>query len=201
MRSRRVSRSSLGAYRNIEITINKKTSTYHPHIHAIVCVPYYYFDDRKLFISQQEWCGLWKETLGLSYVPICDVRAIKENAAIKSSIAEVAKYVSKSWEYLSGPPEEIDNYVFHLTDAIHYRRLISYSGNLKQIHSLLNLEDAEDGDLINLLADADDKARSCAYLYFKFCNSTAKYRLLRTAIDLGREPSKNGSKRENPVHK
>ena len=54
-------------------------------------------------------------------------------------------------------PENIQT-VKDLDKALSYKRLISYGGLLKAIHKELNLDDAEDGDLIHIDDETDEIA-------------------------------------------
>lgn len=49
-----------------------------------------------------------------------------------------------------------------LEEGLYRKRLISYGGLLKEIHKELNLDDAEDGDLIKVDGE-DEKAEEAAY--------------------------------------
>lgn len=48
-----------------------------------------------------------------------------------------------------------DSAVMVLDKALSKRRLVAYGGELKKIHKSLNLDDVEDGDLINTGSDEE----------------------------------------------
>lgn len=50
-----------------------------------------------------------------------------------------------------------DKLVAVLDGALAYKRLIAYSGRLKEVHRELNLDDTENGDLISV--DLEDEVR------------------------------------------
>lgn len=156
-----VKKSIKGWFRALEVTHNldessKDYDTYHPHFHIILMVNKSYFSDKELYISQEKWTSLWQESLQVDYTPIVDVRAFKTRTKkqISKSLAETAKYTVKDNDYiLAGNEEMTDSAVMVLDKALANRRLVAYGGELKKIHKSLNLDDVENGDLINTASD------------------------------------------------
>lgn len=146
-----------GWFRALEVTYNKTDDTYHPHFHIILMVNKSYFDDTRYYINQKEWTKLWQSSLKVEYTPIVDIRAFKtgKGRKIAKSIAEASKYAVKSNDFLirnddcSINEEKTDECVNVLDFALARRRLIAFGGILKDVHKELNLDDAENGDLIN----------------------------------------------------
>lgn len=164
MTRRKIFKDSVkGFFRALEIThnININSSsfdTYHPHFHCILVVNKSYFTDTKIYISQKDWTSLWKSCLGIDYTPIVDIRKFKDikGQGVSKSVAEVAKYTVKDNDYIihDDVTNEViehltDDAVFILDQALAHRRLTAFGGILKEIHQLLNLDDTEDGDLVN----------------------------------------------------
>lgn len=159
---KRFKESIKGYFRALEVTHNLDVNsnffdTYHPHFHIILVVNKSYFNSRD-YISHFEWTDIWKSCLKVDYNPIVDVRRFKDTngMGIEKSIAETAKYTVKSEDFLIRDDftmeiiETItDDAVYILDKALAYRRLTSYGGILKDIHKKLNLDDPEDGDLVN----------------------------------------------------
>lgn len=158
-----VKKSIKGWFRALEVTHNldetsKDYDTYHPHFHIILMVNKRYFKDTEIYITQEKWTSLWKESLQVDYTPIVDVRAFKTRTKrqISKSLAETAKYTVKDNDYILADNEEMtDSAVMVLDEALANRRLVAYGGELKRIHKELNLDDVEDGDLINTGADEE----------------------------------------------
>jgi plasmid rolling circle replication initiator protein Rep len=146
-----------GWFRALEVTHNlDETSpsydTYHPHFHIILMVNKSYFKDSKLYLSQEEWTSLWKDCLSVDYTPVVDVRAFKTSTKKQTakSVAETAKYAVKDTDYLIKDNKDLtDKTVMELDGALANRRLVAFGGELRKIHKLLNLDDPEDGDLVN----------------------------------------------------
>ena len=148
-----VKKTVKGAFRAIEITYNRNTNMYHPHIHVVLCVNKDYF--QKGYISNTQWSDLWKDCMDLDYQPLIDIRKTYGDKA--KSIAEVAKYATKDDDLLifENNKKEVNlEVLFTLDDALANRRLISYSGIFKQYQSKLNLQDPEDGDLVHIDDDS-----------------------------------------------
>lgn len=150
-----------GWFRALEITHNtdvlsKDYDTYHPHFHVILMVNNSYFNDVKVYIPQKKMIKLWRECLNIDYDPNIDMRAFKTTKKnLPMSIAETAKYTVKDDDFLISNDEALtDRAVTYLDSAMASRRLIAFGGQLKVIHKMLNLDDAENGDLVN--TDNDD---------------------------------------------
>ena len=153
-----------GYFRSLEITYNKKDNTYHPHFHLILAVNESYFKDTRIYLTQNDWTNLWKESLKVDYTPVVDVRRVKsKNKDFGKVIAETAKYTVKADDYLikdeDGKIDEelTDNVVKTLDKALHRKRLVSFGFIFKEIHKMLKLDDTEDGSLEN--TDNEDELR------------------------------------------
>src|SRR5699024_12858708 len=111
-------------------------------------------------LDQGQWTGCWIKAMKLDYDHVVDVRAIKpKNKAksdIKSAIDETAKYPVKDTDFMTDHEERNLQRLADLEEGLYRKSLISYGGLLKEIHKELNLDDAEDGDLIH--TDDEEKA-------------------------------------------
>lgn len=157
-----IKKSVIGWFRALEVTHNldetsKDYDTYHPHFHIILMVNNSYFNDKKYYISQEKWTSLWKESMRLDYTPIVNVKAFKSTTKDKlaKSLAETAKYTVKDGDYLTDDVELTDASVLVLDRALANRRLVAFGGKLKEIHKTLNLDDIENGDLVNTVDDEE----------------------------------------------
>lgn len=161
---RRLTRSAdwrqrvLGSMRSVEVTHNIDLTggwynTYHPHIHALLCVPLTYFNGHN-YLSRARWARLWKTAAQLDYDPQVWVTRVKGDDP--RALAEVTKYATKPGDYIL--PDDLDlmdETVEVLDQALAKRRLVSWQGNLKQIKAQLGLDDTEDGDMIPTGEDGD----------------------------------------------
>lgn len=180
---KKFSNSILGHFRALEVThkLDDPNSiwydTFHPHFHCILVVKKSYFNDTRNYISQEQWTTLWKKALNINYDPIVHVtkvRDIKGNG-ISKSIAEVAKYTVTPEDYIykgegivkSLAEDMTDKTVKILDKSLSHRRLIAFGGILKEVHQLLNLDDTEDGDLVN--TDIDDIREDLEYVIETYC--------------------------------
>jgi plasmid rolling circle replication initiator protein Rep len=177
-------RTIRGYFRALEVTHNLDVNsdsfdTYHPHFHIILVVNKSYFQGGANYISHKEWTSIWKSCLQIDYTPIVDIRRIinlkdSQGKGIGKSIAETAKYTVKSEDYIvrNDCTMEIietmtDEAVYILDKALAYRRLTSFGGLLKEVHRELNLDDAEDGDLVN--TDNEDIRDDLEYIIERYC--------------------------------
>lgn len=161
----------LGWYRGLEVThnldkSNKDYDTYHPHFHVVLMVSKSYFQG-KYYIKQEEWKEFWKSAMRLEYDPQVDVRKVKGNTA--KAIAEIAKYTVKDNDYLIDEDFDLTVETVKILDkALARKRLVAFGGRFKDIHKLLNLDDAVDGDLVHVEAEEksnDDEIRKIAYFW------------------------------------
>ncbi len=150
---------------------NPNYGTYHPHFHALLCVPASYFKNKDFYIKQSEWTSLWQKAMKLDYTPIVHIQKVKPKEKLdeletyekdlkkamkeQNAILEVSKYPVKDTDVIKGNKVTDENVetVLALDDALAYKRLIGYGGLLKEIHKELNLGDAEDGDLVKISED------------------------------------------------
>lgn len=154
---------SIGTIRTIEITYNKKSHTFHPHIHVIVHTTNELYSGRN-YISKKKLTDMWQSAVDINYVPIIDIRRFRANT--KRELAEVAKYSVKPNEYLKEVSKqtvktneyinETDNVLITLDDVLHKRHLITFSGTFKKAKQDLKIADAEEYDIYkNALEDIE----------------------------------------------
>ena len=161
----KVAKNLIGFMRATEVTVNKIDNSYNQHMHVLLCVEPSYFNSSENYITQKEWTAFWKRAMKLDYDPVVDVRAIrpknKYKSDIKSAIDETAKYPVKHTDFTTDDENKNLQIVSDLEEGLRRKRLISYGGLLKEVHKELNLDDAEDGDLVH--TDDEDKASQDGY--------------------------------------
>lgn len=163
--NRRIRKSIKGFFRSLEITKNKKTGEYHPHLHCILAVSPSYFKKSSEYIKQSEWTEIWQNCIDVDYNPIIDIRRVKpKNSPVSdalelknfkgdkgfsSAIAEVAKYSVKGSDFLNYDDlEQSADTVSDFLKALTFRRLVSFTGVFSKVRKELNFDDAEQGDLV-----------------------------------------------------
>ncbi len=87
-----------------------------------------------------------------------------------TAIKETSKYSVKSSDFLTDDDEKNQEIVNDLEKGLYRKRMLSYGGLLKQKHKILNLDDAEDGNLINTsdedkTTDEEEKAHSITAIW------------------------------------
>ncbi|EZW38845.1 protein rep, partial [Staphylococcus aureus] len=150
---KKVSKNLIGFMRSTEVTVNKNDGSYNQHMHVLLCVESKYFRGSENYISQNDWINLWQKALQVNYRPVANIKAIKPNQKgdkdIQAAIKETSKYSVKSSDFLTDDDERNQEIVNDLEKGLYRKRMLSYGGLLKQKHKILNLDDAEDGNLIN----------------------------------------------------
>lgn len=174
-----------GTMRSLEITHNLQLDgtsydTYHPHYHVLVMVPATYFRSRH-YLSRDRWAQLWRAAARLDYTPQVWVSRIKalpgKPEAIAAAIAEVAKYATKPNDYII--PDDLDmmaQTVQLLDAALHKRRLIAYTGRMKEVKRQLGLKDVEtDDDLVHTAEDEQAAAAAGALRHYSWVPALRNY--------------------------
>ena len=176
-----------GHLRALEVTYNHERDDWHPHIHAVLAVPSYYFATDS-YITRYRWLELWQQATRMSQITQVDVRTIKTKRKgvdpLEVGFAEASKYGVKPWstksrvsvkrllkdlyvdrEDLKGHAwlrltrEKTAEVVEQLRGALEHRRLVQTGGIFRKIKRELNLKDGEDkdADLVNVT----DKTIEC----------------------------------------
>lgn len=146
-----------GMIRTLEVTHNvdpQSTSydTYHPHLHLMVAVDESYY--KRGYISKPMLRAMWRDCMGLDYDPQVDIRACYD--ATPHAVAECSKYACKAKDYLIMDDWELTIDTVRILDsALADRRMINYSGLLREVKRKLKLEDVESGSLVHV-GDDDD---------------------------------------------
>nr|WP_105179977.1 protein rep [Streptococcus suis] len=150
---KKVQANLLGYLRSIEVTYNKDRKDYHPHIHVLLFVRPNYFSGRgNNYISQEEWAELWAKSLKVDYVPMVDIRSVKDQGkGLHGAILETAKYPTKPFELSLENAQVVDD----LYNGLYRKRQLGYGGLFKEIKKKLALDDAENGDLVHTTDDSE----------------------------------------------
>lgn len=134
-----------GAWRTLEITINKEANTFHPHLHVFALVNKSYFTSAD-YISQDKLALLWQRAAKLPYKPIVDIRRV---GAAGGGKAEVSKYITKQMDMLCDVPlQQAIDALIYLHEALDSRKQYITYGVIRKAQRALNLSD-EDGQLLD----------------------------------------------------
>ena len=147
----KVQRNLLGYLRSVEVIHNENDKTYHPHIHVLMMVRPSYFQSKKDYITQKEWSDMWSQSLKVDYVPMIDIRTVKETGkGLRGAVLETAKYPTKPIKFDVENKQVVDD----LYNGLYRKRQLGYGGLFKTIKKQLQLDDVESGDLVHT---SDDK--------------------------------------------
>ncbi len=147
---KKVQANLLGYLRSIEVTYNEERKDYHPHIHVLLFVRGSYFNSKANYITQEEWAELWANSLKVEYIPMVDIRIVKDRGkGLHGAILETAKYPTKPFELSLENAQVVDD----LYNGLYRKRQLGYGGVFKEIKKKLALDDAENGDLVHTTDD------------------------------------------------
>lgn len=132
----------LGAFRNLEITVNWDTFTLHPHLHVILAVDESYFEKgSQSYITHETLVKVWADLIK-EPTAIVSLEAVKEENLAKS-LLELTKYTTKDEDIIAAGNQDRSAEVLEaLHFGLKYVRSISYNGLLKEI-----LKEVKESDL------------------------------------------------------
>lgn len=162
--SRRKAFPGLGWLKSVEVTQGRDRTTAHPHLHILIAVKSTYFSLD--YMSQKEWCNLWRECLKVDYDPILHVKAIKAKKSLNTILNEVIKYQVKESDLVSDP-----GWFAELVRQMHGTRAVAVGGIFRDYFKDL---EKEPEDLIG--EDEDSTEADEGKLFFGWRSSEKKYR-------------------------
>lgn len=208
----KVRKAVKGAFRALEVTYNRNRDDYHPHLHIILLVDRHYgcYEDTS-YISQKEWSSIWQNVLKIDYMPIVDVRKVRPNNRSFDTTTGIAAegtkgetllhenlalsdYVAKGIIDDSTPLPNVlfDKVLKTLDDSLSHRQMVSFRGELLKIYKELELDDIDDGDLIN--TDDQDIRPELEYILLRYRWMMGDYVLLNDENEpASEEPSVHGA--------
>ena len=148
-----------GYFRTVEITRHVariRSIEWHPHFHIIYAVKPSYFKSR-YYISHNLLKQLWAKAFRTAYDPYVHIEKVKPKENNKryteeqhlDALHEVAKYATKSFEYLTADENDTDRGVDVLLRSLSAHRLCGLGGVFRKAAQALKLDDMTDGDLVN----------------------------------------------------
>lgn len=171
-----------GWARTTEVTRDKKNphTHAHPHFHCILMVKPSYFG--KNYIKQGDWSELWRDCLGVDYMPMVDIRTVKpkdgfsnsDDCAIKSAIAETVKYSTKPSDMTQDHTNpKSREWFYELTRQTRKMRFIATGGALKK--ALKSEKEISNQDMITAGDENEDTKTDERRLNFTYVRSASKY--------------------------
>jgi len=153
LKNKRIKRMNKGFFRALEITINEKDRTFHPHLHCILAVNNSYFKDTKQYITQADFTNIWQASANLNYKPIVNIKPFRNND--NKGIAEATKYCIKLDE--AGLKKITLENLELLRNGIANRRLVGLGGIIRQTAALLKIDINDDKVSEDYLNEEDIK--------------------------------------------
>lgn len=160
----------MGWIKSVEVTKGKRGDA-HPHFHCLLAVKSSYFG--RNYLSQREWCELWRKSLRVDYQPVLDVQAVKARGDLTPLVAEIVKYQTKPTHLIGYGGEGDREWFLEYTRQIHGTRALSIGGIFRNYFRELEEEPI---DLIG--EDETDVSEDFGQLTFNWKRRDKKYRLL-----------------------
>lgn len=136
----------LGYQTSVEVTRNRKTGLYHPHMHIVLVVPKNYAEKGSGdYIPHDRWLQAWRNVMhdqSIMQVHIQTLKALEDD--FRKPVAEATKYAFKDSDYLIDGNEALtDQIVGELLAQLKGLRFASYGGVIRQARAALKLQDVE----------------------------------------------------------
>lgn len=170
----------LGWCRSIEVTVNARDFSFHPHVHALVAVKAEYFRGRG-YVKQARWRELWQGAMGLDYLPQVNVKAVDSGVTV-----EVAKYCAKGLDVLAEVADgrqvvgrQVVETLIHLHKALANRQLITFAGVFSGIAFA---DDDLDDDSESGACDGDGGVSEVGWVIYRWIPRAGVY-VASTAVD------------------
>lgn len=168
-------------FRALEVSYNRTTGLYHPHIHALLLFPPHYFDKRhNLYLNHPQWLKIWQQVMRRPDIKHLDIRMLKPHPAstgqktphgMGKAIAEIAKYATKPADIFiphgNGFTVE-ENIIFALAYTLKHRRLIAFSKvfrELRRERAFVETESETDNTDVYLWLEQPDVQAADYYLH------------------------------------
>ncbi|HEU3279143.1 protein rep [Streptococcus pneumoniae] len=164
MKYKKIDKNMIGFLRATEVTYSKKLDSYHPHLHVLLMVKPGYFRSKADYLNQEEWTELWQKAMKLDYTPVVDIRAVKadKGKGLKGAILETAKYPVKPFDVTDEKTDFTAQEKLQIIDdmltGLHRKRQIGFGKLFKDIKKELELDDLENGNLVQTGDDTESRS-------------------------------------------
>ena len=164
MKYKKIDKNMIGFLRATEVTYSKKLDSYHPHLHVLLMVKPGYFRSKADYLKQEEWTELWQKAMKLDYTPMVDIRAVKadKGKGLKGAILETAKYPVKPFDVIDEKTDFTAQEKLQIVDdmltGLHRKRQIGFGKLFKDIKKELELDDLENGNLVQTRDDTESRS-------------------------------------------
>ena len=158
----------LGWVRTTEVTRGRDNRA-HPHFHCLLLMRPGYFAGKN-YVRQARWAELWKEVARLDYMPIVDVRAVKNHRGtpgetpLKRAISETLKYAVKPQDLLRSR-----EWLLELTYQVHGLKFVSTGGLLRNV-----IRENEESDEDLMLLEGEGQSGD-PEIFFEWRRSIQRY--------------------------
>lgn len=135
---RLIKRILSGAARSLEITYNKASGQFHPHLHILCAFK------KNSALSLRELSEFWQESLNIDYLPECDIKEpySKTDDKISAAVIECFKYATKSKEVAEMP---LSSFAF-LVNALRGCRLLSFCGIIREARKKIGIIENDEAE-------------------------------------------------------
>lgn len=161
MKYKKIDKNMIGFLRATEVTYSKELDSYHPHLHVLLMVRPSYFQSKADYVNQEEWTKFWQKAMKLDYIPMVDIRAVKadKGKGLKGAILETAKYPVKPFDVTDEKTDFTAQEKLQIVDdmltGLHRKRQIGFGKLFKDIKKELELDDLENGNLVQTRDDTE----------------------------------------------
>lgn len=169
MKDPRIKKGVVGYIRNLEVTYNKDSHTYHPHYHVLINVSSRYFVDHSQYLSRSEVLSVWKAYMHDDTISQVDIRKVR-GKQLDRAVVETTKYFTKFGDWVNEADASIilDTFVNSLKSV----NCTTMGGSIRK--EILQLRKEKKEDLVSFdekiaqfIQNANSVYESISSFYFK----------------------------------
>jgi plasmid rolling circle replication initiator protein Rep len=168
---------ALGWLKSVEVTRGKHGDS-HPHFHAILMVNPSFFTHG--YLSHEKWVELWRDSLGVQYLPSVRIKVIKARGKKVSDVGVgLSKALCETLKYSVKPDDLITDrdFLLGITAELHKTRAVAVGGEFRKF-----ISDKEPEDLLG--DDEDPDCDSDGIIWFGWREKQQRYsKLFSTDLD------------------
>ena len=135
-----------GYWRALEVTRNRDTGMYHPHLHVLLLMEPGYASKGKAYIKHGKFVDLWRKALREGYDPSVKIQRVgygKDAEIEHKAVLEVCKYTVKGSDMFQGSDKLQARIFDELRFALMGLRFVGAGGVIKEALKALKMEDLE----------------------------------------------------------
>lgn len=169
MKDPRIKKGVVGYIRNLEVTYNKDSHTYHPHYHVLINVSSRYFVDHSQYLSRSEVLSVWQAYMHDETITQVDIRKVR-GKQLDRAVVETTKYFTKFGDWFN--EADASSVLYTFVNSLKSVNCTTMGGSIRK--EILQLRKEKKEDLVSFdekiaqfIQNANSVYESISSFYFK----------------------------------